>query len=343
MKSHTDIYIIGKQGNFIRVLWFCLWCLFVFRSFVCNAQEEQQAFEPIKIQRFDKALFTFITTESEQSKAHLLETYPKMLDVLGMGVLNQKSHKEEVFFERVKSYYGEPTLRSLYQDALSEYDTMTDIESELSLGLAQLKQFFPQIQMPTVYAHVSGLHQNVLTAEGVLSLSIDKYIGEGYKLYSEFFYETQRRKMQRSFAALDYLAGWLMSEFPFTGNQKILLDRMIYDGAVKYVLSLVYPNKEEHELFAYTPAELAWCENNEELIWKYIIDQKNLFTADEQTTMKYMMERPCKFIHPNTPSNIGAWIGLQIVKDYCEEDSTKLLSLFQKTAQEVLMDSNYQP
>lgn len=321
----------------------CLIFMFSFHLFETVAQEKQKGFEPIVVQRFDKELFALLSSETAERKTNLMETRPDMLDVLGKGVLNQKTYKEKNFFNRLMTYFSEPTLRSLYQDALSEYDTMDDIEKDLNAGFMKLQDLFPHMQMPTVYAHVSGLNQNVLTAEGLLSLSIDKYLGKDYKLYADFFYETQRRKMQRSYVALDYIAGWIMSEYPFAGNPKVLLDRMVYEGAVKHILSLVYPEKKENELFAYTEEELDWCESNEDLIWKYLIDQKHLFTPDEQTTAQYMLERPCQFVHPNAPSNLGSWIGLQIVKQFCERDASALSSLFQKKAQEVLMESNYKP
>ncbi|MCD7849188.1 MAG: hypothetical protein LUH63_05295 [Parabacteroides sp.] len=43
--------------------------------------------------------------------------------------------------------------------------------------------------------HVSGFNQNVLVGDSLLSISIDKYLGEEYPLYQEFFYDFQSRLM----------------------------------------------------------------------------------------------------------------------------------------------------
>ena len=85
--------------------------------------------------------------------------------------------------------------------------------------------------------HVSGFNQNVLVGDSLLSLSIDKYMGKDYPLYQDFFYDSQKLKMQRGLVVPDYLAGWLMSEYPFAGKENVLLDRMIYEGKIKYLLS----------------------------------------------------------------------------------------------------------
>ena len=77
--------------------------------------------------------------------------------------------------------------------------------------------------------HVSGFNQNVLVGDSLLSLSIDKYMGKDYPLYQDFFYDSQKLKMQRGLVVPDYLAGWLMSEYPFAGKENVLLDRMIYE------------------------------------------------------------------------------------------------------------------
>lgn len=70
------------------------------------------------------------------------------------------------------------------------------------------------MQIPAIYMHVSGFNQNVLVGDSLLSLSIDKYMGKDYPLYQDFFYDSQKLKMQRGLVVPDYLAGWLMSEYP---------------------------------------------------------------------------------------------------------------------------------
>ena len=207
----------------------------------CNGQNTNTinyaTVEPLHINRFDKDLFRLIDTGDTTLQPELIKQYPEMLDIIGKGILNLQTIETPGFFEKMRNYYSEPTLKGLYRDAITQYDSVEDIEKSLGYGFAYLKENFPSMQIPAIYMHVSGFNQNVLVGDSLLSLSIDKYMGKDYPLYQDFFYDSQKLKMQRGLVVPDYLAGWLMSEYPFAGKENVLLDRMIYEGKIKYLLS----------------------------------------------------------------------------------------------------------
>lgn len=314
----------------------------------CNGQTsvsiDYATVKPLPVQRFDKDLLHFLDQKDESDPKDFIKRYPQMLDVLGKAVLNMKSSDFPGFFDKLKQYYSEPTLRSLYQDAVTQYDSLEKIEKDLGYGFEYLKGQFPFMQVPAVYMHVSGLNQNVLVADSLLSLSIDKYLGEDYPLYQDFFYEFQKRKMCSALVVPDYISGWLMSEFPFDGRENVLLDRLIYEGKIKYVLSQSLAEFEEAILMGYTAKEIRWCNDHEAEIWKSMIERKHLYTPDSQTTSKYFEAAPLLFNQEGAPGNIGVWIGWQIIKKYMEETGSSVGQLMNKTdAQEILTLSKYRP
>ena len=238
----------------------------------CNGQNTNTinyaTVEPLHINRFDKDLFRLIDTEDTTLQPELIKQYPEMLDIIGKGILNLQTIETPGFFEKMRNYYSEPTLKGLYRDAITQYDSVEDIEKSLGYGFAYLKENFPSMQIPAIYMHVSGFNQNVLVGDSLLSLSIDKYMGKDYPLYQDFFYDSQKLKMQRGLVVPDYLAGWLMSEYPFAGKENVLLDRMIYEGKIKYLLSQALGVPDAAELMGYTEQAYNWCKDNEGTIWK---------------------------------------------------------------------------
>ena len=84
----------------------------------------------------------------------------------------------------------------------------------------------------------------------------------------------------------DYLAGWLMSEYPFEGKENVLLDRMIYEGKIKYLIHQAFPELKPEVLMGYTETSYNWCKENESNLWKAIIERKHLYTPDLMTTNK---------------------------------------------------------
>ncbi len=299
--------------------------------------------EPMHINRFDKDLFRLIDTGDTTLWPELLRRYPEMLDIIGKGILNLQSVETPGFFEKMRNYYSEPTLKGLYRDAIAQYDSVADIERSLGSGFAYLRENFPSMQLPAIYMHVSGLNQNVLVGDSLLSLSIDKYMGKDYPLYRDFFYDSQRLRMRRALVAPDYLAGWLMSEYPFAGRENVLLDRMVYEGKIKYLLSQALGTPEA-ELMGYTERAHGWSEVNEGAIWKAIIERKHLYTPDQLTTSQYFEDTPTLFPADDAPGNVGTWIGWRIIKRYMEETgSTPEALMGNNDAQGILTASRYKP
>ena len=297
---------------------------------------------PVCIERFDRALLEMIESGDTALGKKLLDAYPYELEIVGKGVLNMQSPAQPGFFERLIRYYSEPTLKRLYEEAVAKYADVSDIETQLSQAFAFLKANFPEMQIPAVYMHVSGFNQNVLVGDSLLSLSIDKYMGKDFPLYQAFFPNYQRIKMQRTRVAADYLAGWLMSEYPFEGNESVLLDRMLYEGKIKYIVSLALPELSPAQLMGYTEAEQAWCEAHEKTLWSTIIERKHLYTPDRLTTEKYLRDTPCTFLSDETPGNVGTWIGWRIISSYMQAVKPTLPALMKQTnAQELLGMAKY--
>lgn len=307
-------------------------------------EKECLSAEPVEIHRFDQTLFRMIETNDSTLQTVLKRDYPGMLDVVGKGILNIQTPDAPDFFSKLLHFYSEPALKNLYRDALAQYDTIADIERQLGKGFAYLKTYFPTMQIPAVYMHVSGFNQNVLVSDSLLSLSIDKYLGDTYPLYQDFFYDYQQQKMQRSHVVPDYLAGWIMSEYPFTGKENVLLDRMIYEGKINYLVSQALADISPAFLMGYTEEAYAWCTGNEKEIWKAMVERKHLYTPDQITTSKYFEDMPCAFLSNGAPGNLGGWIGWQIVGNYMEKTGATPETLMMNTdAQDILTRSKYKP
>ena len=116
--------------------------------------------ELMHINRFDSALFQWIDSDDSAILAELKNKYPQMLDVFGKSLFTAEYTDAAIFFDYIINYYSEPTLKSLYKDAMSFYSddsqATKDVIKELSYGFIQLKQLFPSMQIPAIYMHVSG-------------------------------------------------------------------------------------------------------------------------------------------------------------------------------------------
>jgi hypothetical protein len=301
--------------------------------------------EPVRINRYDKALLRLIESDNDVAiQGELLCDYPEMMEIAGKGILDMQTPEMTQICDRLMDYYSEPTLLGLYRDAVAKFDSVAGIEQQLGSAFAYLQAYLPSHPVPRIYMHVSGLGRNVLVADDLLSISIDKYMGADYPLYRNFIDDFRREKMQPARVAPDYLAGWLLSEYPFTGKESVLLDRMVYEGKIRYLISQALPDLPPHILMGWTEEAYAWCRRNEAAIWKTIIERKHLYTPDLITTRRYIEDAPATFLADEAPGSLGVWIGLQMVRRYVKETGASPEQLMRETdAQNILTQSKYKP
>lgn len=320
---------------------------FVFSMTACSGQNTNvsavKSDIPVSIIRFDKDIYRLVEKDDSLLFQEMVKDYPEMFSVFGKGVLNMQSTDIPGFQEKLVNYFSEPTLWNLYGQAIEKYADVKTIESQIGDGFAFVQTYFPTIQLPAVYTHVSGLNQNILVGEQVLSISIDKYMGQEFPLYQDFFYEPERRLMTEKLIAPDCIAGLLLSEYPFEGNENVLLDRMIYEGKIKYLLEKAFPDHTILELIGYDNSDFEWCQQNEKMLWRFIVGNKQLFTPDHLVTARYFQPTPSTFLADGAPGNIGIWLGWRIVTRYMNETNATPLQLMQAKAQEVLSESKYKP
>ena len=331
-----------------RYIW--LYVLIIASTFCgCNHKSfgMMDSAETINISRFDSVLFQWIDSDDYTILADIKKEYPLMLEMLGKALF-QSNNIDSAFFDYLINYYSEPTLKSLYKDAMTFYYSgspeTTQAKKELSFGFAQMKKHFPSMKIPAVYMHVSGLLQNIIVADSLLSFSIDKYMGADYPLYTDFFHAYQRKCMTPGRIAKDGLSAWLKSEYPYKGKDNILLDRMIYEGKIIYVLTQTGYDYTYDNITSLTRDEYKWCQEYESALWTTIIERKHLYTPDAAATSKYFHLSPATFISENAPGNLGSFIGYRIVERYMKQTKSTCEELMNNhDAQDILKKSKYKP
>ena len=302
----------------------------------------------IRINRFDSIFYHWVDSDDSISLQILISEYPQMLGVLGKSLLQTNQSDSSVFFTLLKQYYSEPTLKTLYKDAITFFATNSPaterIEKELTNGFMRLKELFPSMQLPAIYMHVSGLQQNMIVADSLLSCSIDKYMGTDYPLYKNYFYDFQLKSMTPDRMAIDGLYAWIVSEFPFQGKETDLLDKMVYEGKIIYLLTQVANNYSFQQIVPLTENEYAWCLKNESALWKTLIERKYLYETDAMIISKCFQPVPSSFIISDAPGYLGNFIGYRIIARYMKQTKSTCSDLMRNNdAQDILKKSKYKP
>ena len=112
-------------------------------------------------------------------------------------------------------------------------------------------------------------------------------------------------------------------------------------------------NRKEHKKYRILHIEkgersqINWCAENEGYIWRYFIDKEMLYSVDAKLIPRFLSPEPfSKFyleIDNDSPGQVGAWIGWQIVRSYMKNNDVTINELMNKKAKEIFEQSKYKP
>ena len=324
-----------------RLVLIFLCCLFCLGCTNRNAFGEDSI--SVRINRFDVELYKWL--QNKESDENLLQD-SLFINVFGENVIFIGRIDSIGFFDRLRSFFSDSTLMDLYQTQQETFADITPYEQELSIGTQLLLEEFPQLKLPEFYMHVSGLNQNIVVTDSILSLSADKYLGTDFPLYQDHFYDYQLQQMSPERIVPDYLLGLLYSEFPFEGNENTLLSHMLYEGKLRYILSRMLPERKRWESFGYTKEQYNWCVKSESRIWKTILQQKQLYTTDYLTISQFINEAPYTApLTSSSPGRAGIWVGFRIIESFIKQHpNTTLQELIERTDyQQLFIEAKYKP
>lgn len=211
----------------------CVSCEFKFSP---NGAEEGDA--RMEVQRFDRLESRYLTTGDFSAMQEMDIQYPMQARTLIEKVLQLGAMSDQDISTRFLRYYQDSTLQQLIIDVGSEYANMDDINSQLRLCFAKLKNWLPDMPIPTVYAQIGSFDQSIIVGDKMIGICLDKYMGRNYKLYEKYYSYTQRQSMTRSYIVPDCMLFYLLSLYPLDRyDSRTQLERDLHMGKVMWVVN----------------------------------------------------------------------------------------------------------
>lgn len=298
----------------------------------------------VKIERFDQDFMNMDTSNLEQSILQMSQKYGEFFTRYTTSVVMLGNPDQSQSKSHIKAFVGDSMVREVYKESQKVFADVSDIESETKDALKYIKYYFPALKIPRVSMHISGFNQNIVSTPDLLSISIDNYLGADYAMYKGIAYDYQLQNMTRSKVAPDIVLGYLMTNFAIETNGT-LLNLMISRAKIYYLQSVIMPQRPEQDIVGYTKAQLDWCVANEQNMWSYLMENKQLYNTSQLVLAKYINPAPFTVnFTQDSPGQAAIWLGLQIVKSYMDNNSVTLPELMKETDyQKILEESMYKP
>jgi len=236
----------------------------------------------------------------------------------------------------------------LFDTVLAVFPDTKAEDKAITAAFQNLKYYDSAFTIPTrTYYYISYLNLSALThSDTVLGIGLDMFLGRNFAPYAAVgipHYAT----VQFTKENIPVWACRVVYEnrFPFEPDNKDLLDLMIAKGKEVYFLKKCLPDVPERLLLGFTEEQMAWCNQNEALIYNFFIRHKLLYETRLQEIMKYVLDGPgTPGFDPKSPGNLGTYIGWKIVSAYAGNQHADLETVLTQTnPQHILQQANYKP
>lgn len=176
-----------------------------------NDEEEEE--QDIEVLRYDRLESRYLTTGDfsalqQMNISYPLETRTLIEEILKLGQVNDPKINSKFL-----NLYQDSIPQTIIADAEFAYADMSDLNREFTQAFARLRQWFPNLHVPNIYAQITTLDQSVVVGNQSIGFSLDKYLGEDYPIYAKYYSEEQRKEMTREMIVPDCISSYLMSQY----------------------------------------------------------------------------------------------------------------------------------
>jgi len=322
-----------KNSLLISVLIFII-TLALFHS--CRKQPEI----PMSIGRMEQSLFTIPVDNVAEYIPRLKLQYGELFDLYCSRVISIGSPGSPGFPEELTKFLTDSSMNIVYRRVMEVYPDLKDIESSLGRAFYNYRMELPDMPIPSVYTIMSGFNQSIVTADTVLAIALDKYLGKDEEMYlmigtSRYIAQT----MDRKYLPADCMRAWVYTEFPFYNSANNVLNNILYEGKVMYAVHRLLPNTPDSIIFGFTPAQMRWCQNNAAQMWTSLIENRVLFSTDHLLISKLIDPSPFTSTFSNeSPGRAAVWLGYQIITSYMKRNRVSLEQLLSDNDYPQLLD-----
>lgn len=318
----------------------------------CNKSKKKPNVDNIQvqldIQRFEQDFFALPSENPAAAIEQLAAKYADFApfyfsEIMGFGDIENDANAAAINFS---VYRNNPYVQEVADTCLKVFKDFSVYEKQLTDAFRYFKYYFPYYSVPQIVTFIGNFGWSAVSYDTtILGIGVDMYLGENYKFYPSVYPKYLYEKFKPEYMAanaMDVVAGMY---FDFEPKDNTILAHCIAAGTKLYFLDLVLPDTDDYLKIGYNKKDVEWCFNNESQIWGFFIKNEVLYKTENKELKKYIGAAPNTTGMPvESPGNIGAWVGWQIVRKYIERNpNTTFEQLLLLEPQQILNESKYKP
>jgi gliding motility-associated lipoprotein GldB len=254
---------------------------------------------------------------------------------------------DSVFINELYNRFTNPYLDTLLIETHKVFSDLSELKKQFNEAFTNIKYYYPAFKAPKIQTIISGFQTDLLVSDSLIVVGLDYYLGKGAKFRPQL-YEYMLRRYTKDFIvpSVMLLYGIDAKTNKTNVTDKTVLADMIAYGKAYYFAKRMLPCVPDSIFIGYQTEEMKGSRNNEEKIYRRLIDTEVLYSTSHKIKEKYISERPKTLeIGEKCPGRIGTWIGWRIIDSYAEKNPEKSLPEIMSlpNPEKVFKDSKYRP
>lgn len=199
----------------------------------------------------------------------------------------------------------------------SVFPTLEPVENKLGLILANAENIGLDFRKMRYTAVVWGARNAIVTSDSVMFIALNHFLGSDFPGYQVFYeYERKMKTPER----LPYSLGEVLVKYnypyDYTDNSTVL-SRMMYEGAVVYIVLKIVPDATLASTLGYTTDELEWLDSHYKEMWETVIGKDMIYSTSRETAKKLIDPAPnTSIISGEYPGRAGRYLGYRLILNY---------------------------
>lgn len=286
-----------------------------------NGRRQAPVDPGLRIERLDRDLFRAAGQGGGNFSLQLYATYGSFYALYVEQVLQAAAYNDPRLPMALIQFTHDPDWSLVQHMADSMLGDMAEQEAGFNEAFGRLKGFFPDSLVPRIIAYNSGFNYGVLPTDSALGFGVEWFVGKDSPvvqyLSPELFPQYRKDRMRPEMLVPSVVKGWLQVHYTRDVRGEDLLTNLVEMGKVMVLLDALLPGTDASLKFAFTPAQLKWCEDNEFNMWRELVAKELVYSKDPKVTDRLLNDGPFTPGMPReSPGHVGEWIGYRMVESY---------------------------
>jgi hypothetical protein len=305
----------------------------------------------VKLKRFDRDFFSLDTNNIPASLDKLRKEYGTFTDGYVSHIVCFNAPDSLGCDLAIRDFILNFNTRGVWNECTAVLgDDFSREEAQINDAFRHFRYYFPSKELPKgVCLDMTGFNYDITQVDGYYGISMEYYLGEKNPIYdglAEKWPGYRRRLSRREYMVADFVKGWMMNTFPFDPPKNDLINNMVYQGKLLYLQKALLRDTPDSVITGYSQKQLDWCVANEAKMWATLIEQKKVYSEDEDDIQHFTLDGPFTPDFPReSPGKAGNWLGLRIVESYMQNNpKTTIAQLMELTDGQLLLNrARYKP